>query len=235
MINGLQIAGVTYPVYELGQAEVGGLELEANQNQIQIDFLGIDFTPSEVLRYQYKLEGADADWSALTDQRTVNYANLSPGTYRFLVRAVNASGIYSQSPANVAFTILQPFYQRWWFLTICAVLIGLTVFSIDRYRVARMKELDAALYESKKLTADLKEQGTELYHANRTLELQYAITNILAESRNLTEASPRILQTICQSVGWEIGALWRVDHQAGVLRALKCVMRRRTMEASLKV
>ena len=135
MINGLRIAG-SRTRSPNSTTEVQGLELAASQNQIQIDFLGIDFTPSEALRYQYKLEGADADWSAPTDQRTVNYANLSPGTYRFLVRAVNASNINSETPAGVAFRILPPIYQRWWFLTLCAVVVGLTVFSIDRYRVA---------------------------------------------------------------------------------------------------
>jgi PAS domain S-box-containing protein len=220
MINGLRIAGVQYAVSELGQEEVGGIELGASQNQIQIDFLGIDFTPSEVLLYQYKLEGADRDWSALTDQRTVNYANLSPGSYHFLVRAVNASGLTSQTPARVTFTILPPVYRRWWFLTVCAVLVGFTVFSIERYRAARVKELNAALNESKKLAENLREQGAELHDINRTLELQYEITNILGESRNLREAAPRILQAICQSVGWEMGVLWHVDRQAERLRCV---------------
>jgi PAS domain S-box-containing protein len=220
MINGLRIAGITYPVSELGQAEVKGLELGASQNQIEIDFLGIDFTPSEVLRYQYKLEGAGGDWSAPTDQRTVNYANLSPGTYRFLVRAVNASDIYSQMPAGVAFRILPPIYRRWWFLTLCAVVVGLTVFSLDRYRVARMRELDAALSKSKQLTENLREQQTELHQVNRTLELQYAITNVLSNAKSLREAAAPILQTICRSVGWEMSALWHVDRQANVLRCV---------------
>ncbi|MGB7925071.1 MAG: two-component regulator propeller domain-containing protein [Pyrinomonadaceae bacterium] len=220
MINGLRIAGITYGVSELGQAAVNGLELGASQNQIEIDFLGIDFTPSEVLRYQYKLEGGGGDWSAPTDQRSVNYANLSPGTYRFLVRAVNASNIYSQMPAAVDFRILPPVYRRWWFLTLCAALVALTVFSIERYRAARMRELNAALSESKQLTESLSEQRTELHQVNRTLELQYTITSILAEARSLREAAAPILRAICHSVGWEMGALWHVDRQ---VKALRCV------------
>jgi signal transduction histidine kinase len=220
MINGLRIAGVPYAVSELGQTVVQGLELAASQNQIQIDFLGIDFTPSEALRYQYKLEGADADWSAPTEQRTVNYANLSPGNYRFLVRAVNASNVNSETPAGVAFRILPPIYRRWWFLTLCALAVGLTILSIDRYRVARMRELNAALSESKQLAENLREQGTQLHQVNKTLELQNTITDILAESRSLKEAAPHILQAICRSVGWEMGALWQMDAQANVLRCV---------------
>ena len=54
--------------------------------------------------------------------------------------------------------------------------------------------------------------------AVRRLHAQYAITRALAESASLREAAPRVLQAICETLGWEHGALWRVDAAAGVLR-----------------
>ena len=39
-------------------------------------------------------------------------------------------------------------------------------------------------------------------------EAQYAVTHILSESSCLESATPRILQAICQSFGWDIGELW---------------------------
>jgi diguanylate cyclase (GGDEF)-like protein/PAS domain S-box-containing protein len=39
-------------------------------------------------------------------------------------------------------------------------------------------------------------------------EAQYAVTHILSESNSLDSATPRILQAICQSFGWDIGELW---------------------------
>jgi signal transduction histidine kinase len=86
------------------------------------------------------LEGADAEWGAPTEQRTVNYANLAPGSYRFLVRAADAFGHNSQTPATISFKILPPVWKRWWFLTLAAVLCGLTLFKLDRYRLARLDE-----------------------------------------------------------------------------------------------
>jgi signal transduction histidine kinase len=96
------------------------------------------------LRYQYMLEGADREWSQPTEQQTVNYANLAPGSYRFLVRAINADGVPSSQPASVSFRVLPPFWQRWWFLTLAAIVIGLIIFGLHRYRVRRMMELIAA-------------------------------------------------------------------------------------------
>jgi hypothetical protein len=87
--------------------------LSPNENQVQIDFVGFDFGTRKELRYQYKLEGANREWSPPTDVRTVNYANLRSGNYRFLVRAVTADGVFSARPAIVTFTILLPVWQRY--------------------------------------------------------------------------------------------------------------------------
>ncbi len=141
-ISRLRIEGALQPLSELGETEVSELELGPNQNQLQIDFFGLSFAAGEVLRYQYKLEGADSDWSAPTEQRTVHYANLSPGRYRFLVRAVSADGLTSSTPATAAFTILPPLWQRWWFLALAALAVGSIIHAIHRSRVARLLELE---------------------------------------------------------------------------------------------
>jgi PAS domain S-box-containing protein len=54
--------------------------------------------------------------------------------------------------------------------------------------------------------------------AQRYLIAHYAATCILAEARTLAEALPRLLQSICDALGWEAGAYWRVDQDTGVLR-----------------
>ncbi len=142
LISGLRIAGVQQSISELGETSMTGLRLGANQNQLQIDFIGISFVPGDTLRYQFKFEGADHDWNPLTDQRSVNFPNLSPGAYRFLVRAVSTEGLASQSPAFVAFTILPPIWQRWWFIAMAGTLVGLVAYALFRYRVARLIELE---------------------------------------------------------------------------------------------
>jgi PAS domain S-box-containing protein len=47
--------------------------------------------------------------------------------------------------------------------------------------------------------------------AERRLTFEYTVPQILAESTSLTEAAPRLIQTICEGLGWAVGALWRVD------------------------
>jgi PAS domain S-box-containing protein len=56
--------------------------------------------------------------------------------------------------------------------------------------------------------------------ANARLSVQYAVARTLAEVRHLGEASGKIVQAICESVGWHFGDLWRVDAAANVLRCV---------------
>jgi signal transduction histidine kinase len=142
LINRLHISGSPYPISDLGEAAISDLELARSQSNIQIEFAGIAFGTGERLRYQYKLEGADQVWSQITEQRAVHLANLAPGRYRFLVRAANANGVVSETPASLAFTILSPVWQRWWFLALAGTMVGLVGYMAYHYRVAQLLKLE---------------------------------------------------------------------------------------------
>ncbi|MBM4132523.1 MAG: PAS domain S-box protein [Nitrospira sp.] len=47
---------------------------------------------------------------------------------------------------------------------------------------------------------------------------QLAVTVALSKGQTLDEVAPKLLQAVCETVGWELGALWRVDRAAAVLR-----------------
>ncbi len=160
-VSGLRIAGERRPVSELGSAEIPVADVGHSQNNLQIDFVGIDFNAGESLRYQYKLEGADQDWSAPAEQRTVTYANLQPGKYVFRVRAVNADGLMSDKPAIVSFKILAPIWLRWWFITLCVLMVGALFFLFYRYRMARLREINMALMEAKLAEENLRKANEE--------------------------------------------------------------------------
>ena len=59
---------------------------------------------------------------------------------------------------------------------------------------------------------------TDRKRAERRLAVQHAATRILAESSTFHDAVNQILQAVCEGLGWETGALWRVDAQDNVLR-----------------
>jgi PAS domain S-box-containing protein len=56
--------------------------------------------------------------------------------------------------------------------------------------------------------------------AERRMAVGYALTRVLAEAETLEAASPLILRYICEGLGWELGAFWRLDEGAQVLRCV---------------
>src|SRR6266851_3125771 len=50
---------------------------------------------------------------------------------------------------------------------------------------------------------------------------QHTVTHILSEATTLEEATPRILQAVCDCLVWDLGALWRHDRAARVLRCVE--------------
>jgi len=53
------------------------------------------------------------------------------------------------------------------------------------------------------------------------LAAQYAVTRVLAEASDLMIGAPKILQAICEGLGWSVGAIWRVDEKENVLRCVE--------------
>jgi hypothetical protein len=138
LLTGLRIAGAPQNVSALGETEVRLADLPASANQLEIDFVGLGFGSGESLRYQYRLEGADSDWSAPTAQRTVTYARLASGRYRFLVRALSADGQVSAKPAVIIFGVLPPLWARWWFRGRDAGLQRHRCFRVARFGISNM-------------------------------------------------------------------------------------------------
>jgi two-component system sensor histidine kinase/response regulator len=53
------------------------------------------------------------------------------------------------------------------------------------------------------------------------LEAEYATARVLAECTVLSQAAPRILRALCETLGWEHGTLWSVDRPSNVLRCVE--------------
>jgi signal transduction histidine kinase len=74
-------------------------------------------------------------------ERTVNFANLGSGGYRFEVRALSADGLYSPT-AVVGFSVATPLWKRWWFAAGVLLLTAFIIYTFYRYRLQRLLELE---------------------------------------------------------------------------------------------
>lgn len=226
LISGLTIAGERQNISVIGESEYRQPDLAPDQNQIQIEFVGLSFVPGEVLRYQYKLEGADADWSALSDQRTVNYANLKPGAYRFLVRTVNSEGIMSATPAVIIFTVLHPFWQQWWFICLAALALCGVAVTIHRSRMRRLIEIaDMRTSIATDLHDDIGADLTKIALLSEVARQQLGESNVSPDS-----PLPAIARISRDAVATMSDIVWAINPRRDYLRDLTSRMRQHAEE-----
>jgi ligand-binding sensor domain-containing protein/two-component sensor histidine kinase len=222
LITGLRIGGESHQISALGETEIASVELGPNKNQIQVDFVALGFSPGAGLRYQYRLEGASEDWSRLADQRTVNFANLAPGRYRFLVRAVNADGLMSEPPASFSFRVLPAIWQRWWFVAIVAALVGLVAYALFRYRVNQLLKMERM---RTRIASDLHDDiGSSLSQISIISEVVRA--QLARENSSFIDPLSTIAQTSRELVDSMSDIVWAINPKRDNLYDLVYRMRR---------
>ena len=97
------------------------------------------------------------------------------------------------------------------------------VFPVE-IRIRRFQQGERVLHLA--LVRDISERK----RAEKRTFTQHAVAQILAGAATMEEATPRILQAVCEGLDWDLGAQWRVDGEAGVLRCAE-VWRRASLNA----
>ena len=138
------------------------VQLPFNKNHITFQFIGISLTAPEKIMYQYKLEGLDDNWTPPTSKTEATYSSLPPGTYKFLVKAMNNDGLWNKEAVSFEFVISPPWYKTWWFYTLCVVLmiggVWLYNFIHTKKLIADKQKLEIQVTERTKELRDEKEK-----------------------------------------------------------------------------
>ncbi len=129
-------------------------KLNYEKNTISVFFNGISFSSSPRLEYAYELNPIDTSWSQTTTNASVSFVNLPPGKYIFKVRTRDHASAWSL-PAEFSFDIIAPFWMRWWFITLCVMVIAAIIYSIYKYRINQVKKV---LAMRTKISQDLHDE-----------------------------------------------------------------------------
>ena len=62
---------------------------------------------------------------------------------------------------------------------------------------------------------------TEMRRNEKRRAVRYAVTNALANADSIHDVTSAILRAVCETLGWQVGELWLVDREAGLLRLLE--------------
>jgi signal transduction histidine kinase/ligand-binding sensor domain-containing protein len=116
-----------------------GIRYPSSRQRVVFSFVGLSLAVPGRVRYRYRLDGYDADWSPPTESREAAYTNLAPATYTFHIMASNSDGLWNGVASSVPFDVEPRFWQTWWFRLTGLFLAAGAIFSGFRYRVGRVR------------------------------------------------------------------------------------------------
>lgn len=115
------------------------IEMAPGQVNLEIQYTGLSLVASNEVKFKYKLEGLDPDWTDAGRRRTAYFSFIPPGTYTFRVIAANRDGVWNESGAIIKIVVRPHFYRTWWFFTLLALgIVGIAA-AVYRYRVSQLK------------------------------------------------------------------------------------------------
>jgi ligand-binding sensor domain-containing protein/signal transduction histidine kinase len=126
----------------------GAMHIPSSNQRIIIDYAGLNLSHPERVRFRYRLEGFDHDWSEPVATRQAIYTNLDPATYLFRVQASANDGVWNSPEATVRFRIEPALWQATWFQLSCVLALAVIVWLFFRLRMHQMtKELNVRFEE----------------------------------------------------------------------------------------
>ncbi|MEL7170263.1 MAG: two-component regulator propeller domain-containing protein, partial [Bacteroidota bacterium] len=134
------------------------LRVPAGTDHLDFDFAALSLADPEAVRYRYRLDGFEDEWSAPTNRRQASYTALDPGPYTFRVAAMNADGVWNEEGAALSLYLRPFFWQTVWFwllIGVAAVGGGTGVYRLRvRHLTQRQRELER---EVAARTSDLRD------------------------------------------------------------------------------
>lgn len=162
-------------VVDLNQPEELKKTVKYKDNSFNF-FYSTPFVPTDEIKYSYKLEGFDDQWSSWNIETDRGYTNLNEGHYTFMVKSKNIYGIESEV-VTYEFSIRPPWYKTllaYFFYIVLAIFVIIVIVKIYTRRL----ELEKIRLEQivKERTEEVVKQKDEIAEKNKSItdSIEYA-------------------------------------------------------------
>ncbi len=145
-----------------------------SENTFSIGFESPLFKSLGKQKYEYLLYNEEDSIKGITTNREVEFLSLDPGKYTLSVKAMNNSGLWSERPATMSFTILSPWWKTFWFRLFIFSLLLSVVYLWYKRRIDSVKE---------KFEIEKKQASLQLT-AMRAQMNPHFIFNVMSSIRN---------------------------------------------------
>ena len=112
-------------------------------NDLQFIFSAPAFFDPGDVSFRYRLQGVDKEWQTTRPgERTLRYASLQPGSYRFEAYAINKKGLQQEQGISFSVQISKPWWNQWWFYAMILLLLIACIYLLEKYRVGQLLKVE---------------------------------------------------------------------------------------------
>ena len=132
------------------------LELAPGESKLEIQYTSLRLAAPERLRFRYRMEGFEPDWTAAGQRRVAYYTNLPAGEYKFHVVAYDINAPQNATESVLPIRLRPYLYQTRWFLALCGLLVATGAFGAYRLHVRNIRrQFSAVLEERNRLAREM--------------------------------------------------------------------------------
>lgn len=146
------------------------LSLDYRANSLSLTFAAPSFVNPASSRYRYMLEGLEEDWREVdATQRRAIYTTLPAGNYVFRAQAASTGNAWSTPGIALPIMIRPPWWQTWWFRTICGLGIAGLIAVAFRIRTAQVEQREQEFRKLAENAPDMVlrfDSNLRLFYAN---------------------------------------------------------------------
>ncbi len=158
-------------------------------NNLRFSFIGLKYSAVENVRYSYRLEGFQDEWSIPSHTREAIFNNLRPGNYIFEAYADAGTDDSRSEIKQIRFTIRPAFWQTWWFVAVVILLLMLASTGIALYIQRRKNDRLIEQLETEKQLNELRVKSIRLrsiphFNANVLAAIEYYVMNLSKDDAN---------------------------------------------------
>ncbi len=172
------------------------IELNYDQRNFSIGFVGLNFFAPQGNKYIYKLEGMDREWIELRGEDMMAvYTNIIEGKYTFRVKAANGDGVWSDHELKLDIVVNPPLYRSTIahiIYVLLALLILYAIYWVISLVMSKRREVFMAQMEQHK-AEDLVQHKLEFFmnisHEFRTplTLINIPLERLIANSANYSD------------------------------------------------
>jgi len=145
------------------------IRIPSGRHRLTFQYAGVNVSNPEGIKYRYRLNEVDSNWSEPTPLREIDFTNLLPGRYQFEVAASNPDGVWSPHEAEISLEVEPSMLQTLWVQLAIVGCVAIVALGIYRLRVQQLNRqfnigFDARVNERTRIARDLHDTLLQTLH-----------------------------------------------------------------------